>query len=93
MDTLTQLKPNNIMAHLIIPQPDGKFALYSTVSDSFVDKDLTKEELIYSEIRLAIAIAVDTTKNILDRAFNKLETKGPNMTYEEALANHNKNTQ
>lgn len=37
------------MAHLIIKQPDGLFALYSTVSDGFINRGLTAEQVLEAE--------------------------------------------
>lgn len=34
------------MARHLVKQPDGRYALWSTLSDSFLDKDLTEAEAV-----------------------------------------------
>lgn len=63
----------------IIKQPDGKFALWSTIVDDFITLDATKEEIT--------GYWLDDTKRdtaaYLERVFSELENgTGPNKSYD-----------
>jgi len=79
------------MGRQIITQPDGLFAIYSTVSDSFVAYDCTKQDVIdyfVNEAAEEMAQRISTT-------LRQIEDEGPSfvyrqfaLTFEEANDNH-----
>lgn len=53
-----------IMATQIIPQPDGKYALFSTVSDGFIIYDATREQVVSYFGDKARKVAEERTRDI-----------------------------
>lgn len=79
------------MGRPIIIQPDGKFAVFSTVTDTIVAFDLTKEELLEYEGNYAKQTAIW----MLQRSLDSLEKDPPtsrhhfsSKTFEEVLETH-----
>ena len=79
-----------IMSHQIIKQPNGKYAIWSTIIDDFIYIDLTSEQWIkIQQEEVAKNIKINTMKII-----NKLK-KGEKpyyqftITYEEAIKKRN----
>jgi len=80
------------MGQQIIKQPNGKYAVFSSICDGFVYTDGTKKEIIQYFIEEAIENSEYHTKQI----FKKLEAnKNPyyqfKLTWEEAVELNNKN--
>lgn len=80
------------MAHLIVIQPNGNYSVFSTITDTFVYSNLSKEDLFKVEIENAMKIAKQEKESDLIRAFAKLETKGSSITYLDALEMHRRNS-
>ncbi|MCK9435221.1 MAG: hypothetical protein M0R32_10505 [Candidatus Cloacimonetes bacterium] len=72
----------------IIKQPDGLYAEYSTIVDSFILTDCTKEEIIKN----AEKEAADKARKDCEAVFTDIE-KGIDFSlrWDEAVKNHNKN--
>lgn len=80
------------MGHQIIKQPDGKYALFSSVVDGFTMIDATREELagyFGDKSRAELEKSVAQKCNALDNGERPYAQF--TMTYEEALAEHVKN--
>lgn len=74
------------MAHIIIPQPDtNKYMIFSTVTDSILVRDYTKEEIIEYEKEEASRIAKREARERTEREFDRLLTKHPRVSYKEAI--------
>lgn len=72
------------MSHEIIKQPNGLFAVWSTIIDDFVMVDATPEDIINDEVEMA---REKSTKEI-NEIVSALNTKGSFMhfrSWEEAL--------
>jgi hypothetical protein len=54
------------MAHQIIKQPDGKWSIFSSITDGFIALDMTQEELIKWEGDVARIRAETEARRILD---------------------------
>ena len=79
------------MAHIIIKQPDGLYAQYSTISDSFNVWDATKDELIeYVREQAAARAERDCREDIDDADKGRWATLKP--SWDVARKNHNKNS-
>jgi len=79
------------MSRQIIKQPNNNYAVYSSISDSFILWDATKEQVLNWRREEAAEDAREFCKQI----FDKLESgKNPYyqfaLTWEEAAKNHNK---
>ena len=71
------------MSHQFIKQPNGKWALWSTVVDDFLMVNATKEQIIKYELKRIIEVE----KEECNRIFTAIEEKGryfSMMTWEEA---------
>lgn len=55
------------MGHQIIKQPNGKFALWSTVTDDFLLEDVTPSEIADYEIKCHSRFVIDHTINIVQK--------------------------
>ena len=80
------------MGRQIFKQPNGYWAEYSTISDSFVIWDATKQELI----DIAVKEASEDINRRYNKIFQKVEngvdaTFGMGLSWHEAVENHNKN--
>lgn len=75
------------MGHQYIKQPNGKFAIWSSIVDDFVYFDCTKEEIIEAEVEEVVErLKADITKTL-----DKVEKGEPayyqfTQSWEEALA-------
>ena len=58
------------MARLIVKQPDGLYAMWSTTSDCFIHKDLTKEQYI----TVRAQEVYDDKREEMEKAFNLIES-------------------
>ncbi|MHC5194706.1 hypothetical protein ACYSUW_13225 [Pseudomonas frederiksbergensis] len=70
------------MANVAVQQPDGRFAIFSTVSDSFIRLSLTEDEAIaaYGELGDSRPIAELKLKaGIEDRDFVEFGRKGSGL--------------
>lgn len=84
----------NKMARCIFKQPDGKYAEYSTIVDSFVTLDATKEELIQIARQEAADEAEERLNMVLERVDNsKNNSSWPTLTWEEAVKRHNNHSE
>lgn len=77
----------------VFKQPDGRYAEYSTIVDSFVRINATKEEVIAAAERYA---AEEARRNY-ERIFEGIEngtypSSHFSITWEEAVKNHNQNS-
>lgn len=63
------------MAHLIIKRPDGKLALWSTISDSFIFQEVPRDVLIEYWLK--------QYREELEKRVTAAEAKGENMTWAE----------
>lgn len=81
------------MAHQIIPQPNGKFSVYSTTIDRFVIHGVSAEAIIEQAARDAAEAARNSTIRILDEI---LKGNKPyyqfTVGWEEAVKKHNTNS-
>jgi len=55
------------MGRQFVKQPNGKYAIWSTIINDFVYKDLTKEEYI----NIRISEVAENTKKELERVFEE----------------------
>lgn len=79
------------MARCIIKQPDGLYAQYSTVSDTFLVWDATKEELIaHVREQAADRAERECREDIEDTDKGRWATLKP--SWDVARKNHNKNS-
>ncbi len=76
------------MSRQIIKQPDGKYAIWSSIVDDFILVDITKEEYV----QFSIVKAEKEVRKDLDEVFKAVDSGHPEMiylnfamTYEEAL--------
>ncbi len=53
------------MGRLVIPQPDGKFSLYSTIVDEFIGEDMTEKEVVAYFVKRAAADARRDAKDLM----------------------------
>ena len=73
------------MAHHIILQPDGLFALWSTIVDDFLMVDATAEEIIQQELEGVL----EDRRERLNHILGELKEKGKYqfmLTWDEAQA-------
>lgn len=84
------------MANIFFTQPNGKYAVFSTVSDSFYIWDCdTVEELKEHWIKSELEYLQEKLSNDFDRAIDRMKTREPiqeRMTWHEAKNMHNRNT-
>ena len=76
------------MAHQIVKQPNGKYAVWSTVVDDFIYRNCTVEQLIKRESEDAIRLAKLSTKERVERAVKSIEINGTDSggdTYEDLI--------
>jgi hypothetical protein len=79
------------MARQIIKQPNGLFAEFSSITDSFVMWDATKEEIIQAAVKDAEAHAIEQCEDIFERIEKGTEWKSPfKLSWAEAVKAHNK---
>lgn len=70
------------MGHILVKQPDGRFAMWSTMIDDFIAEDLTEKEMIEYESEAAKKHEIEIMKQL----FDDLEKgKYEPMTYQECL--------
>jgi len=79
------------MGHQIIQQPDGKWAVWSTIVNDFIIEDATRAELIADRVSAACLDAIASVEKICD----SLQAGGKpyhnrTMTYQEAKDNRQK---
>jgi len=77
------------MGRQIVKQPDGKYAIFSTTTDSFKATDLTEEQLR----KCLIEYEMESAKRRIDNEINNVKyRKKPyfqfTMTYEQCLKAH-----
>ena len=75
------------MARILLKQPDGKWAQYSTISDSLIVWDCTKEEML----TFAAKEAAEEAEVRMIRWMGDVESSQPvvrQITWEEAVASH-----
>lgn len=81
------------MGRQIVKQPDGKFAIFSTNSDLFIEQNLTEKELKDNLLKFAIQLAKAEIHNeihnvkTMDKPYFQFT-----MTYEECVKSHNENS-
>lgn len=80
-----------IMARQIIKQPSGLYAEYSTITDSFVLWDATRDAIIENARQEAADDAERRCRAALYRADSGKLIEAQ-LTWNEALKNHNKNS-
>ena len=73
------------MAHIIIPQPDGKYLLFSTITDTILISDCTKDEITKYELNYLMRLAKATAKHTIKMQFDRLCTSKPRVAYEDAI--------
>lgn len=81
------------MGQQILQQPDGKFAVFSTVVDAFIITDATEEELIEWRVQEAAERARQHTRLELDlvKDPNKLPYFQFTLTWDEAFERDKEN--
>lgn len=83
------------MANIFFTQPDGKYAIFDTISDCFFMWDYdTAEQLKEDWIKLELEYQKEKLSNDFDRYFERMKTREPNaerMTWHEAKNMHNRN--
>lgn len=69
------------MGRSIVKQPDGKYAVWSTVVDNFVCQDMTRDELkdFFAEE------AVEQARQEVDRQLSRIAEGKTTYTYEQCL--------
>lgn len=84
------------MANIFFTQPNGKYAIFDTVSDSFFMWDYdTLEELKKDWIRIELEYQAGKLSGDFDRAIERMQTRPPSrerMTWNEAKNMHNRKT-
>ena len=76
------------MGHRIIEQPNGKFAIWSTIIDNFIKLNLTEKEIQDHFVSIAVEDSIRQTKLLLER--HKEKSKGEiegNWTYQIEFMN------
>lgn len=76
------------MGRSVVKQPNGKFALFSSIVDDFVLVDATKQELIDSDIEEArerITAQYDDMFEFLDKGETPPRYVASTMSWEEAM--------
>lgn len=76
---------------MIIQQPDGKWAMFSNISDTLLGFDMTKEELIEIVVERAAAKARWDIENSFEQLEKGLDVNfvfRSDMSFEEALKRH-----
>lgn len=73
------------MAHIILEQPDGKFAIWSTIIDDFVEEGMTRKEVIAFETKLDAEASREKWEGKFDENGRLKANASYGMTYEEAL--------
>ena len=79
------------MGRQIIKQPNGLYAEYSTISDSFIVWDATADEIIQHARNEAAERAECRCKEALENA-DAGKIRGFGLAWEEALENHNEHS-
>ena len=78
------------MSEQIIEQPDGKYAIWSTIVDDFIYTDLTPKQIIKIQRKI---IEKDIEKKLMDIITKLKKGEKPyhqfTMTYEEAIEKRN----
>lgn len=69
------------MAHIIVKQPDGKFAIWSTIVDNFLLENASEKEVFKYEI----SCAMDETEAKLKAVFEKVENNNVRFSYQDAI--------
>jgi hypothetical protein len=71
----------------IIKQPDGKYAVFSSGTDTIIFWDATYDEIVEFFVQRAVEVATRDVKQVLDRvaADEPLPYYQFTMTWEEAL--------
>lgn len=81
------------MPKYIIPQPNGNYDLFSTITDTIVLKDVSLQDIEDFTVEQAVIQIKEEAKTAHIRTIEKLEKDGPYMTYKEANKMHKKNSQ
>ncbi|MBZ5660029.1 MAG: hypothetical protein LAO08_06440 [Acidobacteriia bacterium] len=77
------------MGRQIIQQPDGKFAVWSSNSDSFLMIDATKQEIVDEFAEEARRDAVEHVEQIFTKLANGIKPYYQfTLTWEEAIADY-----
>jgi hypothetical protein len=69
------------MPRIIVQQPDGKYAVWSTVVDNFVCQDMTRDELK----DFFVEEAVEQARQEVDRQLSRIAEGKTTYTYEQCL--------
>lgn len=76
------------MARVIIKQPDGLYAEYSTIVDAFFVANATVDEIIQN----AREEAADEAERMYREKITKADNGHSSLSWRQALENHNKNS-
>jgi len=79
------------MAHVFFKQPNGKYAVFSTVTDSFIFWDYdTLQELKQDWVENEVNNYKELASNRFDAAINRMDNnKNRYITWKEAKSMHN----
>ena len=77
----------------LVKQPDGKFAIWSSIVDNFVLENATEEEVRTVWMKRVIDEAIDRANFDMDKSFKSIAKTGTDnwgKTYEEFMKDRNK---
>lgn len=77
------------MGYGVIQQPDGKFCIASSYTDSMAMWDATEDEVMTFLLQDSLDSAYRSARQAIDRATGKLPPYPLVPSYEEAVADHN----
>ncbi|ABS03175.1 hypothetical protein [Kineococcus radiotolerans] len=73
---------------MILVQPNGKLAIWSSIVDAIVVYDATDEEILEYEAERAAELARSSTRRAIERVRAGLVPRNLHLTWEEALQQH-----
>jgi len=76
------------MGWTVLKQPDGKFAIYTSVSDGIISFDLDEDEVKVEFIEAAISSAMRNAQQSLGVAKGEIPRR-PYIKWDEAVKAHN----
>lgn len=78
------------MSHAVVQQPNGKFLIFSSVSEGITAWDCDEDEVISYFIEHSIESTIRIARNALDRASGKRPQFQHMPTFEECVERNNK---
>lgn len=78
------------MSRQIIQQPNGKFAAFSSITDTFVVTDMTEDQMIMAAREVAANWAETNLRELLDKVKSNSRPYAQfTLTWNEAVKMHN----